>query len=387
MYDAIIVGAGWAGAVIAERLSDSNYKVLVIDKRDHIGGNCYDEIDLQTGILYHKYGPHIFHTDNEEVWKYLSLFTKWRLYEHKVLASIDGQYIPLPFNFNSIRKLFPERIANVIEDKLVSNFEFNKRIPILDLLKSKDDVVKKFADTVYEKVFLNYSAKQWGLKPQDLNKEVTSRVPISLSKDDRYFTDRWQFMPVNGYTAIFKQLLYNDNIHVMLNTDWHSVLEHDGNNFYFNEQKFCGTVFYSAMIDDLHNYRLGELPYRSLNFKYERLNQSKTLPVATVNYPNTGNMTRITEYKQLSGQDELSKTLLALEYPVEYNKNYYYSIPYYPVFTNDNQKLYNQYVEMSKKLNVILVGRLAEYKYYDQDDIIAKALEVSNKWINERASK
>ncbi len=269
MFDYLIIGAGFAGSVMAERVaSQLGKKVLLVEKREHVGGNCYDYRD-GNNILVHKYGPHLFHTDNKEVFDYLSQFTDWHKYQHKVLAFIDNQKIPIPFNFNSIDKVFPKTTAQRIEKKLLEKFGRDAKIPILTLREENDEDLKKLADYVYEKVFLNYSAKQWGVKPEEIDLAVTARVPVFIGRDDRYFNDHYQAVPVNGYTILFKKMLYHPNIKIMLNTDFRELMHFDNaGSILFRGGRFTGTVIFSGMIDDLFNYQLGPLPNRSLNLQF-----------------------------------------------------------------------------------------------------------------------
>jgi len=376
LFDYIIIGAGLAGSVIAERIANVlNKKVLIIEKRNHIGGNCYD-YRTREGIIVHKYGPHLFHTNYKEVFDYLSNFTEWRIYHHKVLAFIDGKKVPIPFNFNSIEKLLPQPLANRIIEKLLRRYNYGTKVTILELRKEKDRDLKFLADFVYEKVFKNYTAKQWDKKPEDLDQEVTARVPIFIGKDDRYFNDKYQAVPVDGYTKIFERMLNHPNIKLMLNTDFKEIMKLDIKNkkIYFMGQEFKGKVIFTGMIDELFNYKFGFLPYRSLSLKFECLDTEFFQEVATVNYPNDYDFTRITEFKHIHPVNTL-KTIILKEYPRPYKPEK--DIPYYPVFTKENRELYYKYKELAEKFkNLILVGRLAEYRYYDMDDVVKRALEV-----------
>lgn len=380
MFDYIIIGAGFAGSVIAERIATKlNKKMLIIEKRDHIGGNCYDEKD-ENNILIHKYGPHLFHTNDKEVFDYLSNFTEWEIYNHKVLAYIDGKEIPIPFNFNSLYEVFPNSLAKKLEEKLLNNFEYNSKISILELKKSKDKDLQFLANFIYEKIFLHYTIKQWGIRPEEINLNVTSRVPIFIGKDNRYFTDKYQVVPKNGYTKLFKNMLNNKNIKLMLNTDFKDVLKVTENGFKLFGNKFKGKVIFTGKIDELFNYKFGELPYRSVKMKFETIEKEFFQKTATINYPNNYDFTRITEFKHIHPVYS-KKTTILKEYPQEYKRGK--NIPYYPIFTNENQRKYNKYLDYSKQWkNLILVGRLAEYKYYDMDDIVKRALEVFEKEIN-----
>ena len=373
MFDYIIVGAGFAGSVLAERIVNIlNKKVLIIEKRHHIGGNCYDE--RVENILVHKYGPHLFHTDFKEVWDYLSNFTEWDIYHHKVLAFIDGKKVPIPFNFNTLYEVFPNKLAKRIEKKLLKNYKYNSKVPILELKKLNDKDLKFLADFVYEKIFINYTVKQWGMKAEEIDSMVTARVPIFIGKDNRYFNDKYQGVPKEGYTKLFQNMLNHPNIKIMLNTDFKEVIKIKDKKIYFLNQEFKGKLIFTGMIDELFDCKFGELPYRSIDMKFETIEKEYYQEVATVNYPNNYDFTRITEFKHIHPVKN-NKTVILKEYPQKYIK--IKNTPYYPIFTKENQEKYNKYLEFSKDFeNIILVGRLAEYKYYDMDDIVKRALEV-----------
>ncbi|NNV08006.1 UDP-galactopyranose mutase [Geobacillus sp. C56-T2] len=376
MFDYVIIGTGFAGSVLAERIATQlNKKVLMIEKRNHIGGNAYDSYDSQ-GILIHNYGPHIFHTKVKKVWDYLSNFTEWHLYHHKVLGVIDGKKVPIPFNLNSIHQVFPKSLAERLEKKLIENFGYNKKVPILKLREVEDPDLKFLADYIYEKVFLGYTTKQWGVTPEELDPSVTGRVPVYISRDDRYFQDPYQGMPKEGYTKLFERMLDHENIKILLNTDYKEVLQF---NFETGEaslfgQKFNGKIIYTGPIDYFFDYKFGQLPYRSLNFVFEQFNQEKVQEVGTVNYPNDYNFTRITEFKHLTNQSS-DKTTTVKEFSQEYIPGE--NIPYYPIKNENNLELYRLYKEEARKYdNLIFIGRLAEYQYYDMDMVVAKALRV-----------
>jgi UDP-galactopyranose mutase len=374
MFDYIIIGAGIAGIVMAERIAtQENKKVLIIEKKNHFGGNCYDYKD-ENNILIHKYGPHLFHTNNKEVFDYLSAFTTWDIYNHKVLAVIDGKEVPIPFNINTLYDVFPHSLAQKLEDKLLSEFSYNSKVPILELKQSKDKDMQFLADFVYEKIFVHYTAKQWGMKPEELDGAVTARVPIFIGKDNRYFNDQYQVVPTYGYTNMLENMLNHPNIKLILNSDFKEICELRNGQFYFMEQEFDGKVIYTGQIDELFDYKFGDLPYRSVDMQFETVNKEYYQGVATVNYPNEYNFTRITEFKHIHPSDS-NKTTILKEYPQAYIKGK--NIPYYPIFTDENQKNYMKYLEYSKTIkNLILVGRLAEYKYYDMDDMVERALEI-----------
>jgi UDP-galactopyranose mutase len=354
MFDYLIVGAGFAGSVLAERLaSQSNKKVLILDIRNHIGGNAYDHFN-EDGVLVHKYGPHIFHTNSASVFEYLSQFTDWRPYEHRVLASVDGQLVPIPINLNTINKLYG---LNLTAFEL-ENFFGTVAEPKEYIRTSEDVVISKVGRELYEKFFRNYTRKQWGIDPSELDKSVTARVPTRTNRDDRYFTDTYQAMPLHGYTKLFERMLSHPNIKIMLNTDYREIVN------VIPYQK----MIYTGPIDLFFNYRYGKLPYRSLKFKHETINKPIHQSAPVVNYPNEHLYTRITEFKYLTGQDH-PKTSVVYEYPMADGD------PYYPVPRPENAELYKQYKELADATsNVRFVGRLATYKYYNMDQVVAQAL-------------
>jgi UDP-galactopyranose mutase len=359
MFDYLIVGAGFAGSVLAERLATrSNKKVLIIDKRSHIAGNAYDHYN-EEGILVHKYGPHIFHTNSKDVFDYLSQFTEWRSYEHRVLASVDGQLVPMPINLDTINKMYG---LNLTSFQLEEWFEsVAEKVPVIKT--SEDVVVSKIGRELYEKFFKNYTRKQWAMDPSELDKSVTSRVPTRTNRDNRYFTDTYQAMPLHGYTRMFENMLAHPNIKVMLNTDYREIM----NVIPFKEMIFTGPV------DEFFDYKFGKLPYRSLEFKHETLNTETFLPTAVVNYPNEHAYTRVTEFKYLTGQTH-PKTSVVYEFPRAEGD------PYYPVPRPENAELYNKYKKLADQTpNVHFVGRLATYKYYNMDQVVAQALTLYKK--------
>ncbi|UOQ65627.1 UDP-galactopyranose mutase [Hymenobacter volaticus] len=359
MFDYLIVGAGFAGSVLAERLATrSNKKVLVVDKRNHIAGNAYDHYN-EEGILVHKYGPHIFHTNSKDVFEYLSNFTDWRPYEHRVLASVDGQLVPMPINLDTINKLYGLSLNSFEVEQFLESLA--EEVPVIKT--SEDVVVSKVGRELYEKFFRNYTRKQWGLDPSELDKSVTSRVPTRTNRDSRYFTDTYQAMPLHGYTRMFEKMLDHPNIKVMLNTDYHDIIDF----IPFKEMIFTGPV------DEYFDFKYGKLPYRSLEFKHETLNQENYLEAPVVNYPNDNLYTRITEFKALTGQKH-PKTAIVYEYPKAEGD------PYYPVPQPENAELYNQYKKLADNTpNVHFVGRLATYRYYNMDQVVAQALTLYKK--------
>jgi UDP-galactopyranose mutase len=354
MFDYLIVGAGLAGSVLAERLAaGSDKKVLICDKRRHVGGNAYDHYN-DAGILVHKYGPHIFHTNSREVFEYLSRFTEWRPYQHRVRASVDGQIVPIPINLDTINTLYGLNLTSFeVED-------FFKKVaePIDRVRTSEDVVVSKVGRELYEKFFRNYTRKQWGLDPSELDASVTSRVPTRTNRDDRYFTDTYQAMPLHGYTRLFENMLDHPNIKVMLNCDYREI-EKD---ILFDE------MIYTGPIDSYFDYCYGKLPYRSLEFKHETHDRPVFQTAPVVNYPNEQLYTRITEFKYLTGQEH-AKTSIVYEFPKSQGD------AYYPVPRKENADLYARYKSLADATpSVHFVGRLATYKYYNMDQIVAQAL-------------
>lgn len=357
----LIIGSGITGIVLAERFANAGAKVLIIEKRNHIGGNCYDFED-GNGIFVHQYGPHIVHTHYKEVWDYLSRFTDWIYYQHKVLGFIDGQFVPIPFNLNTLYMLFSRKMAERIERKLLRRFGFGKSISILELRKTEDQDLRFLADFVYEKVFLHYTLKQWGLKPEELDPSVTGRVPVVVSRDDRYFHDPYQGIPREGYTKMFEKMLAHSNIQVELNTDFFAIkdrLQYD-------------LLFYTGPIDEFFGYKFGKLAYRCVEMRFSTFNLESYQPVAVVNYPNDYDFTRITEFKKFTG-NTASQTTIGIEYPGESG------FPAWPFLDERNKQIFEEYrreAESLRKENIYFVGRLAEYRYYDMDDAVKRALDV-----------
>ncbi len=379
--DYIIVGCGLAGIVMAEQISRKlNKKVLIIEKRNHIGGNCYDYYD-ENGILVHKYGPHIFHTNYKEVFDYLSEYTDWHIYQFQARTVIDGKITNLPFNLNTMESLFDKGLYERLSEKLIQKYGYDSVVPILKLRNEDDAELKWLADYIYEKVYLNYMKKQWEVKPEELDASVTERVPIYVSRDNRYFKDKYQAMPKNGYTEMFKKMLDNPNIKIMLNTDAFDLIEVDkeNKNIKFLGEKFKGKVIYTGQIDELFDCVYGELPYRSLRFEFENHNKEYFQEAAMVSYPNNYDFTRITETKHMTGQKAYTTTII-YEYPQKYEKNIQgKDVPYYPIPNSDNRELYKVYKKYSEEFdNLLLIGRLAEYLYFNMDQMIKRSLEKFN---------
>lgn len=370
----IVVGAGFSGATIANLIAEKlNQKVIVIDKKSHIAGNSYDFRD-ENGIMIHKYGSHIFHTNNEKVWSYLKNFTSFNTYMHEVVGILDGIEAQIPFNFNTLYQVFPKTLATRLEEKLLKAFEYNKKVPILEFQKQDDADLKFLANYVYEKIFLNYTTKQWGVSPKEVDGAVTARVPVYLSKDNRYFQDKYQGIPTEGYAKVVERMLDNKNIEVVLNTDFENFKK---NNAGLVEKS---RIFYTGSIDEFFGYKYGQLPYRSVNFKFETHEREFYQSHACINYPNNYDFTRIHEYRHYL-KDSSKKTVIAKEYSefFELGKNE----RYYPIASEENSKLYNKYAEEAKQLgNVYFLGRLGDYKYYNMDLAIARAIELFEEIVN-----
>ena len=356
----LIIGAGFAGAVVARELAEAGHKVLVMDRRKHIAGNAYDVKD-EHGILIHQYGPHIFHTNSERIFNYLSQFTQWRPYEHRVRGVVNGQEYPFPINRDTLNQLYD---LDLTEEQAAEYFE-KVREPKEKVLTSEDVVLNSVGRDLYEKFFLNYTKKQWGLDPSQLKAGVAARIPTRTNTDDRYFTDTYQAMPLHGYTAMFENMLNHPNITVKLSTDYKDLLaqgvEYDH-------------LIYTGCIDEFYDYKFGKLPYRSLRFEHQHLeNTEQYQSVGTINYPNDFEFTRITEFKHLTGQQHPA-TSIVREYPTAEGD------PYYPIPRDENEALFKKYKSLADcEKNVTFVGRLAEYRYYNMDQVVGAALNAVDK--------
>ncbi|OGI04843.1 MAG: UDP-galactopyranose mutase [Candidatus Melainabacteria bacterium GWF2_37_15] len=361
----IIVGAGLTGTTLAYKIAtELDEKVLVIDKRPHIAGNCYDEFDSE-GLYLKKYGPHIFHTNDKKVWDFLSQFTNWHPFFLKTEAFIDGNLVNIPFNFDSIEKCFPKTLATRLEEKLLEKYEYNSRISISQLLEQDDKDLKFLANYIYENVFKNYTEKQWGIKAEKVDKSVLTRVPILISRDKRYFQDRYQAIPQYGYTAMIEKMLDHPNIELILNTKFDKKTHK------------AERLIFTGCIDEFFDYKYGKLPYRSLAFKFQKFDKEFCKDTSIVNYPNEYDFTRITEFKHFLDLKS-EKTIIATEYPQHYEPGK--NEPYYPIANKENHDLLAKYQTEAKNIDgLIIAGRLGEYKYYNIDAAVARALELFDK--------
>ena len=382
-YDAVVVGAGYAGAVCARRLAEScGFKVCILERRDHIAGNAYDYVD-DAGILVHKYGPHIYHTVNERVNEFLSRFTEWTDYQHKVLANIHGTLMPVPFNHRSLKLAFGEEKGERLYQKLVATFGENKKVPIMELREKNDPELVEVADYVFENVFLHYTMKQWGQTPDQIDPSITGRVPVFVGDDDRYFPGApFQGMPAEGYTALFERMLDHDCIDVFLGVDARDLLDVSETSVTVCGRPYGGEIIYTGPLDELFGLDLGALPYRTLDMEFETHDIDQFQPVGTVNYTVSEDFTRITEFKNMTGQVVPGKTTIMKEFSKAYEPGSGQT-PYYAILSDENRKLYERYLDRVANItNFHPVGRLAEYRYYDMDAVTASALNLSDEIIS-----
>lgn len=374
MEKIIVVGAGLSGATVARLFAESGKDVIVIDKRDTIGGNAYDYVD-RNGITVQPYGPHIFHTNDQGVFEFLSKFTEWQKYEHKVLASVrKDKLVPVPFNLTSLFALYPKDRAERIKETLINEIGYDKKVPIMQLKKHESAEIRKFADFVYKNIFYIYTMKQWGFKPTQLGEEVMNRVPVYLSYEDRYFTDTFQYMPKEGFTKMVENMLRHPKITLKLSTDASKTISLNDNKVYFGGKELEGVLIYTGCLDELFDYKFGVLPYRSLKFKFETYKKPSYQPAAVVNYTTSQKYTRISEFTKFTCEPK-DATVIVKEYSKPFKKGK--NIPYYPIPIAKNYEHYEKYAQEAKAYkNLYLLGRLANYKYINMDVAVRNAMNL-----------
>lgn len=375
-YEVIVVGAGYAGSIMARKFADAGKKVLLLEKRAHIAGNMYDYID-ESGILVHKYGPHISCMNQWKTYNFLNQYSEFVPYQHHVLAEIDGIEVPLLFNLNSIDKLFPVEKAIRLKEILIDMYGMNSKVPILELRKSENSEIRDLAEFVYEKVFYHYTTKMWGMSPEEMDSAVTGRVPVSVSYDDRHFTQLIQVMPKEGFTKLFENMLNHENISVCLNVNALDHIRLSEGDIYYDGELFNGKLIYTGEADRLFDFKYGRLPYRSLYFENKTYNVDKLQDSTVLNWPDARPETRRTEFKKLVCQPNVpGVTSVVVEYPGEYNEaDEKWNEPYYAIINDETDVLYAQYKEEAQKYkSLILIGRLAEYKYYNMESVILSTL-------------
>lgn len=377
-YDAIVVGAGLSGSVIARYLAEEkNKKVLILERRDHIGGNMYDYVD-DSGILVQKYGPHTFHTKKKELFDFMNKYEEWEEYKLTCGAIIDGKYTPTPFNFQTIDTFYSNEGATAIKEAIQENYPEQEFVTVLEALNHSNKLIRSYAEFLFEKDYSLYTAKQWGVKPSEIDPSVLKRVPLRFSYDIGYFDDEFQCMPKNSFARFFENILNHPNIDITLGIDALDVINLDieGGNIIVENNVFTGIFVYTGEIDALFGYEYGRLPYRSLHFEWKKQNIKSFQDAPVVAYPQADNYTRITEYTKLPVQHVGEKTVYAIEYSLPYKKGES-NEPYYPVLTEESILIYRRYADLAKKLsNLYLCGRLANFKYYNMDQALEKALEL-----------
>ncbi len=372
----IIVGAGLSGATVARLFADGGEEVIVIDKRNTIGGNVYDYVDKKTDVTVQAYGPHIFHTNDKGVFDFLSKFTEWTPYEHRVKALVKGKLVPVPFNLKSLEELYPKEKAERIKDVLIKEIGIDKKVPILKLKEHDSAEIREFAEFVYQNIFYIYTKKQWGFKPEELGEAVMNRVPVYISYEDRYFTDEYQFMPKNGFTEMVANMLRHPNIKLKLGKDALKIVSLKDGEIYLNGKPFDGKLIYTGCIDELFGYEKGVLPYRSLKFKFKTKKCESFQDAAVVNYTTSAKFTRISEFTKFACEKK-EKTVIVKEYSKKFRKG---RIPYYPIPLSQNEAHYRQYLEEAEQYkNLYLLGRLANYKYVNMDVAVRFAIDLFEK--------
>lgn len=375
-YDYVVVGAGLAGGILARKLAENNNKkILIVERRNHIAGNIYDYND-EHGVKVQKYGPHVLHTNIDRVYEFITQFCEPVDYKTKCEAVIDGVSTPSPFNFKTIDQFYSLEDAEALKKKLLEYYDYRPSVTVVEMLESNDNDIKGFAEFLFEKDYRPYTAKQWNLKPEEIDPSVLKRVPIVLSYGDTYFYDKYEFMPKNGFEDMYKRIVNHPNITIQLGVDALEHINFDGNKILYDGDYV--NLIYTGAIDELFGYKYGVLPYRSLNFKFKSINNNSFQNVAIVAYPQEDGYTRITEYTKMPFQDCDNWTCAAYEYPIHYDRNAGVGCePYYPVLTIESQNNYMAYLEYSRNFkNLILCGRLADFKYYNMDQVILRTLEL-----------
>lgn len=377
MYDVIIVGAGTAGCTVACKLAEQGKKILILEKKNHIAGNCYDTKD-EHGMLIHVYGPHIFHTSKENVYEFLSRFTEWYAFRHEVVANVHGQYMPVPFNLHTLKAAYGEERAKELEEKLVCIYGMGTKVPILDLMNHEDADLQMIGKFVYDNIYVYYTMKQWGKKPEEIDPAVTARVPVNISYDNCYFSDKYQGVPLHGFTAMFENMVEHKNITVELGKEAKDMLRVEDSKVLYQGEEFGGDVIFTGPIDEFFDCKYGRLPYRTLDFVFEYYEKDDFQGHSVVNYTVDQDYTRITEYKYLTGQ-KCKGTTISKEYPSAYTGEAG-QIPYYSIANEENHALFAKYkAEVEEIPNFHLLGRLAEYQYYNIDVMVEKAMELAEK--------
>ncbi len=376
-YDIIVVGCGFAGSVVAHLAAKDKKRVLMLERRNHIAGNMYDEIDKLTGILVQKYGPHSFHTESEEVYDFVTEIGKWFPFTLTARVEMCGKVTPSPFNFKTIDDYFDPQKAFIIKQRLADRYRYAKKVTIVELLQCDDPIIKEYAEFLFEQDYRPYTTKQWSIKPEELDISVLKRVPVRLDYTDRYFDDRFQMMPQGGFTELFKGMLQNDYIDIKLQCDALGYIAIDrNNNATFDKKALKIPVVYTGATDELFGCKFGKLPYRSLRFDVKTVDVDSFQDAPGVAHPTASGFTRITEYTKLPVQDGNGKTVVAFEYPLPCDENSD-NEPYYPVLTESSQQLYERYRQLADNVqNLYLCGRLADFKYYNMDAVILKAIQI-----------
>ena len=374
MFDFIIVGAGLSGSIIARELAERGKKILLLERRTHVAGNTYDYIN-ETGILVQKYGPHIFHTNIPEVWTYIKKYGDWIEYHLECMVYMKGKYTPSPFNYKTIDDYYSIGEAEKIKAHIKFVYGNSPKVTIVEMLNSKDNVIKNYAQFLFDNDYSLYTAKQWGIKPSEIDVSVLRRVPVLLSYKTGYFDDKYQFMPKNGFSSVVKEILKHQNITIKTNSDALKnikINKAESSVLYEGQQI---PIVWTGALDELFGYKYGKLPYRSLRFEFKTIDKDSYQDAPVVAYPQEKGFTRITEYKKLPFQNIKGKTTIVYEYPLSVGSG---QEPYYPIPTEQSQKQYQRYKNDAKRIkNLFLCGRLAEYKYYNMDQVVNRSLQVS----------